>query len=299
MATAKKILITGASGFIGQALCEALAKRGDFVIAVTRSPERQKSSIPCASKVISWDQISGEKEIHAVIHLAGESVAQRWTQKSKERILNSRVKGLQQLRQALNREPGFSPAVLISASGIGYYGNRADDWLSEDSPPGTDFLASTCIAWEREALAIQASRQIIFRIGMVLGKDGGALAKMLPPFRLGLGGRLGKGNQWISWIQLDDLVSLFLFAIDQSSLSGTFNAVSPNPVTNEQFTKNLAKVLNRPAPFPVPSIALKMALGEMAEMLLGGQRGSAKKLEQAGFHFSHPQIFGALKASVG
>ena len=208
----------------------------------------------------------------------------RSTQKSKERILNSRVKGLQQLRQALNREPGFSPAVLISASGIGYYGNRADDWLSEDSPPGTDFLASTCIAWEREALAIQASRQIIFRIGMVLGKDGGALAKMLPPFRLGLGGRLGKGNQWISWIQLDDLVSLFLFAIDQSSLSGTFNAVSPNPVTNEQFTKNLAKVLNRPAPLPVPSIALKMALGEMAEMLLGGQRGSAKKLEQAGFH---------------
>jgi uncharacterized protein len=229
----------------------------------------------------------------AVVHLAGEPVAQRWTQAAQRRILESRVNATRALVAAMRAHP---PNVLVSASGVGYYGSRDDDILTEREPPAADFLSQVCVAWEREALAAEqlGSRVVPLRIGMALGSDGGALPRMRLPFRLGVGGRIGSGHQWISWIHVDDLCDLILFVLHESTLRGVLNATSPHPVTNAEFTGALAQALNRPALFPIPAFVLKLLLGQMAEVLLASQRAVPDAALRAGFQFQHPDIAGAL-----
>src|SRR5258706_12979924 len=236
------VAITGASGFVGRALSERLRAAGHSVTAITLRTQPPP------------DVFAG---CQAVVNLAGEPVAQRWTAAARERISNSRIQGTRSLVTALRQHP---PSVLVSASAVGYYGSRGDEILTEDSPPSSDFLGQLALRWEQEAHAAEqfGVRVVTPRIGVVLGRGGGALAQMLLPFRLGVGGRLGTGEQWMSWIALNDLVSLIEFAIEDVSLSGPMNAVAPNPVTNAVFTRELAAALHRPALLPVPAFALNI-----------------------------------------
>lgn len=289
------ILISGASGLIGSAIKTALHARGDRVLSLTRRDARSDSEI-------TWDPAANVLDpsrlvdIDGVIHLAGENIAAgRWTAAQKARIRDSRVQGTALLAQTLAQLPA-PPSAFISASAIGYYGNRGDELLTEDSPPGEGFLPEVSVAWERAArpAAEAGIRTVHPRIGIVLSRNGGALAKMRLPFKLGLGGTIGSGNQYMSWITLDDLVSVFLFALDDESISGAVNAVSPTPVTNREFTKTLARVLSRPAIFPVPAFAVKLALGEMADaLLLASTRVISTRLENTSF--SHSDLESALQ----
>jgi hypothetical protein len=272
------VAVTGASGFIGRKLAERLARAG-----------HQSRSVSVRSGV-QPDQLAG---CRAVVNLAGEPIAQRWTHAARERIRTSRIEGTRALVAALRGDP---PQVLISASAVGFYGSRGDETLTEVSPPGDDFLASVTVDWEREAQAALALgvRVCCLRFGVVLGPEGGALQKMLPPFRLGLGGPVGGGGQWMSWIHIDDLTELICFLLKESTVRGAFNAVSPYPVTNAQFTRALGQTLRRPAFLPVPAFALKLALGEMSQVLLASQRVMPDATLRAGFTFQYPDIFGAL-----
>ena len=274
------VAITGASGFVGRRLTERLRLDGHTTRAVSlRAAPRPEDFAGC----------------EAVVHLAGEPVGQRWTDAAKQRIMQSRVEGTRALVAALRDRP---PNVMVSASGIGYYGSRADDVLTEREPPGSDFLAQVCIAWEREAQKLDA-RVVPLRIGMVLGAGGGALRRMLTPFRLGLGGRIGSGRQWMSWIHIDDLCDLILFVLKESTLRRVLNATSPHPVTNVDFTRALAYALQRPAFLPVPPFPLKAMFGEMAEMLLASQRAVPEAATLAGFEFRYPDIGGTLLKIFG
>lgn len=274
-----KVVITGGSGFIGRAIAERLRAGGHTVTAVSlRTPPAFEVFAGC----------------DAVVHLAGEPVAQRWTAAAKQRILNSRVQGTRTLVTALRQQP---PAVLVSASAIGYYGSRGDEILTEDSPPASDFLGQVAVAWEQEARAAEAFgvRVVTPRIGVVLGRGGGALQKMALPFRFGVGGRLGDGKQWTSWIHLDDLIALVEFSIATATLRGAVNAVAPNPVTNATFTRELAAALHRPALFPVPAAALKLLLGEMSQVVLASQRVIPEAALRAGFQFRFTEVGEALR----
>jgi len=276
------VAITGASGFIGRALSERLRAGGHSVTAISlRTPPPPEVFAGC----------------QAVVHLAGEPVAQRWTAATRERIIVSRIQGTRSLVAALRDHP---PDVLVSASAVGYYGSRGDEILTEDSPPSSDFLGEVALGWEHEAHAARqfGVRVVTPRIGVVLGRGGGALAQMLPPFRLGVGGRLGTGKQWMSWISLDDLVSLIDFVIAIPAISGAVNAVAPNPLTNAVFTRELAAALHRPAIFPVPAFALKILFGEMSQILLGGQRVVPQAALRAGFQFRFAEVGEALRHAV-
>jgi len=272
------ISITGASGFIGRHLMKSLAEAG-------HSPRALSRHAPPAESL---------READAVIHLAGEPLAQRWTAEAKRRIRESRVAGTRNLVAALATLPR-RPDALICASAIGYYGSRGDEILTESSAPGSGFLPEVCVAWEREAQAAEAfgMRVVRVRTGLVLDAGGGALVRMLPPFRMGLGGRLGSGRQWMSWIHLEDLTALFQFAVE-SQVRGPLNAVAPNPVTNSEFTRELARALRRPAVFPVPGFALRLLFGEMADVLLASQRVAPGAAQAAGFRFRFPQLAPAL-----
>jgi uncharacterized protein (TIGR01777 family) len=234
------------------------------------------------------------READAVIHLAGEPVAQRWTAAAKQRIRESRVAGTRHLVQGL-ADLSHRPQTLICASAIGYYGSRGDEVLRETAPPGNDYLAQVCQAWENEAQAAMplGMRVVRIRIGVVLDPRGGALQRMLPPFRLGVGGRLGDGKQWMSWIHLQDLAALFQFALDHP-VTGALNGVSPNPVINSEFTRELARAVHRPALLPTPSLALQALFGEMSQVLLASQRVVPAAAETAGFQFRFPQLAPAL-----
>ena len=273
-----KVAVTGSSGFVGSALVRALKDAGDDVIAVPR----------------------GSAEIgaaEAVVNLAGAPIAVRWTERRKREIVASRVEGTRRVVDAIARSKN-PPRMLVSASAIGYYGDRADEQLSEESTTGSDFLADVVREWEAAAGAARV-RSVQLRFGIVLGAHGGALAKMLPPFRMGVGGRLGTGKQWMSWISLHDLVRVIRFAIDESALSGPVNAVAPNPVTNTEFTATLGRVLHRPAVLPVPVLALRAVFGEMAGLtMLASQRVRPLRLERAGFQFDDPSIEGALRQEL-
>ncbi len=273
-----KIAVTGASGFIGRRAMELLQARGH-----TTRPVSLRSA-PGAAQLATCD---------AVIHLAGEPVAQRWSPAAKKRILDSRVEGTRALLAAMREHP---PNVLVSASGIGYYGSCGDRILTEQSPSGSDFLGQVAAAWEHEAQQAEklGVRVVRLRIGTVMGAGGGALQKMLLPFRMGLGGRLGAGTQWMSWIHLDDLVAMLLFALSESTLRGVLNAASPHPVTNAEFTRALAHAVHRPAVIPVPAFALRLLLGEMSEILLASQRAIPEAALRAGFEFRYPEIGAAL-----
>jgi uncharacterized protein (TIGR01777 family) len=239
------------------------------------------------------------READVIIHLAGEPVAQRWTAEAKRRIRESRVVGTRNLVEALAALPR-RPEALICASAIGYYGSRGDEILTESSAPGSGFLPEVCVAWEKEAQAAEALgiRVVRVRTGLVLAADGGALQRMLPPFRMGVGGRLGSGRQWMSWIHLEDLTGLFQFAVE-SQVRGPLNAVAPHAVTNSDFTRELARALRRPAVFPVPEFALRLLFGEMADVLLASQRVAPAAAEAAGFRFRFPQLAPALEGLLG
>ncbi len=274
-----KAVITGGSGFIGRAIAERLRSAGHSVTGLSlRTPPSPEVFAGC----------------EVVVHLAGEPVAQRWTAAAKERIINSRVQGTRTLIAALRQHP---PAVLVSASAIGYYGSHGDEILTEASPPGSDFLGQVAVAWEQEARSAEAFgvRVVTPRIGVVLGRGGGALPKMALPFRFGVGGRLGDGKQWTSWIHLDDLVALVEFAITRTAIQGAVNAVAPNPVTNAMFTQELAEALHRPAIFPVPAAALKLLLGEMSQVVLASQRVIPEAALHAGFQFRFTDVGEALR----
>jgi uncharacterized protein len=269
------IAITGANGLIGTRLRERLVETGNKTLAIPRD-----APLPACD---------------ALIHLAGEPVAQRWTEAAKKRIYNSRVEGTRQLVRALSAQ-GQRPRVLVCASAVGYYGSRGDQILSEASSPGTDFLAQVVVDWEDAARKAESLgvRVVSLRFGAVLG-PGGALAKLLPPFRFGVGGRLGSGHQWMAWIHIEDVVNLILFAVNFAAIRGAVNATAPHPVTNEEFTHRLAMALHRPAIFPVPAFALRLLLGEMSEMLLASQRVLPTIAKSAGFRFQYPDLQSALE----
>jgi uncharacterized protein (TIGR01777 family) len=297
-----KALVTGATGFVGQ----ALVRRLERPVVLTRDPPRARVVLGAEAEVRSWDpeRPLGQElfdGVEAVFHLAGEPVAEgRWDQKKKERIRSSRVVGTRRIVEAMRRSVR-PPRVFVCASAIGYYGDRADEPLDEAATTGKGFLAEVCRSWEEEAMraASFGTRVVALRIGLVLGPGGGALKRMLFPFKLGLGGRLGSGRQWMSWIHLDDLVELSLYAASCDRWSGRVNAVAPEPVTNRLFTRTLASVLGRPAFFPVPSFALRLALGEFATALLSSQRVLPRSAEQGGYRFRYPSLEGALRNLLG
>lgn len=274
-----------------------LLARGDSVNYLGRQRSRSMDS---RAAFHCWNPgemppLSSVPRLDAVINLAGEPIAQRWSDEVKQRIYTSRVDRTRQLVSAIAGLK-YKPRVLVSASAVGYYGDRGDEVLTENSTAGSDFLAKVCVDWEREAMQARESgvRVVTVRIATVLGRDGGALKQMLIPFRLGLGGRFGNGRQWMSWIHVQDLARLLAYAADDESVSGALNGSSPEPVTNAQFTKALAHAVHRPAILPVPKFALKLALGEAAGFLLQSLRVMPEGTMQGGFRFDYPQLAEAL-----
>jgi uncharacterized protein len=292
-----KITLTGGSGFIGRRLLKTLSGDGHTVHILSR---HAGTNLPPGVKLSVWNATKGEppadalEGADAVIHLAGESVAQKWSAENKQKIRQSRVQGTAHLIHALSTL-SQRPSVLVSASAIGIYGSRGGETLTESSSAGDGFLAGVCREWEKEADLAESLgiRVVKLRIGIVLDKNGGALAKMLPPFRNYVGGPMGSGRQWMSWIHLQDLAGLFRHAIEKP-VQGVLNATAPNPVTNAEFTKKLAAALHRPALFPVPAIALRAIFGEMSEMLTGSQRVLPQAALASGFVFQYPELGPAL-----
>jgi hypothetical protein len=287
------ITISGASGFIGRQLLKSLAQAGHSLHVLSR---HAGAGLPAGVRMSVWDPLQAPppaeslRDADVIIHLAGEPVAQRWTAEAKRRIAESRVAGTRNLVEALAELPR-RPEALICASAIGYYGSQGDRILTESSAPGSGFLPQLCVAWESQAQAAEAfgMRVVRVRIGIVLDARGGALQRMLPPFRMGVGGRLGSGQQWMSWIHLEDLVGLFQLAVE-SQIRGPLNGVAPYPVTNSEFTRELARALGRPAVLPIPGLALRLLFGEMADLLLASQRVAPGAAEAAGFLFRFPQL---------
>jgi uncharacterized protein len=296
MTNTSRVLVTGASGLLGSALIAALKGQGSSIVRMVHRPAEGPDQIQWnPSEPVLPASVSG---FDAVVHLAGESIVGRWTAAKKQKIRASRVLGTRNLAEALAKTSA-KPRAFVVGSAIGYYGNRGDELLKENSAPGTDFLAEVCQQWEAAAdAAPQAGiRTTHVRTGVVLSKDGGALAKMLTPFRLGLGGNVGDGRQWLSWIHIDDWVGAVLAMISKETLRGPVNGVAPSPVTNAEFTKTLASVLHRPAIFPVPAFAARIAFGEMADgLLLASQRVEPDKLLSAGYKFRYHDLKPALEA---
>ena len=299
------VTVTGATGLIGTRLVAALRERGDDVIVLSRDPARAQSALGVPAQ--AWDLLAGPPPESAiagrdgVVHLAGEPVAQRWSARSKEAIRASRETGTRNLVEAL-RTADPRPGVLVSSSAVGYYGKHGDERVSEDDGAGSDFLAQVCVAWEREALAAAevGVRVVVLRTGIVLDPGGGALKTMLPPFKAGVGGPVAGGAQYMPWIHVDDVVGMYLAALDEPSWSGPVNATAPEPVTNAVFTKALGRVLGRPTVAPAPAFALRLAFGEMADAtLLTGARVRPSLLLASGYRFRFPDLEGALRHVLG
>ncbi len=302
-----KVAITGATGFIGKSLCPQLHADGKELVLFARDTRTAQSSFPGA-RVIEWDAVAGPPPvgsldgIDAVVHLLGEGIANgRWSSSRKRSIRESRVEGTRNLVQAL-RDSAQPPGLLVSSSAVGFYGSRGDEELDESSEPGGGFLGEVCQAWEAEARAADALgvRTVLLRTGIVLSPEGGALAKMLPPFRMFVGGALGSGKQWMSWVHMEDEVGLIRHLLNSESLQGPVNATAPAPVTNREFSKTLGRVLSRPAILPVPALALKLLMGEMAqELLLDGQKVMPRRALADGYRFRFPELEGALRDLLG
>jgi hypothetical protein len=298
-----RVLITGATGTIGLALADALTARGEQVVALSRDPERGQRVLGAGVEVHPWADPEGEPPpaealagADAVVNLLGEPVAQRWTDSAKQRIRESRVRGTRALVEALDAVPQDGrPGALISQSATGYYGPRGDAPLDEQSSPGNDFLAEVVTAWEREAAAASVGRVVCTRTGVVLAPSGGALAKMLPFFKLGIGGPVAGGRQYVPWIHLDDVVGGLMHCLDHEQASGPVNLTAPEPVTNAALSYALGHALGRPAVLPVPGMAVKLLYGEMAEVVTTGQRAIPARLRELGYTFRHPEIELALK----
>jgi uncharacterized protein len=291
-----RVAVTGATGLIGSRVVAALRERGDEVTVLSRDPAR-------AGEGVGWPDPAGERApVEAlagrdgVIHLAGENVGQRWTERAKRAIRDSRVRGTRNLVDALQAaEP--RPRVLVSQSAVGFYGARGDEPVEESEPPGDDFLAQVAAGWEEEAgraeeLGVRVART---RTGIVLAREGGALKRMLPPFKLGLGGPVGSGRQYMPWVHMDDVVGALLFSLDTEAATGPLNVTAPEPVPNREFARTLGRVLRRPAVLPAPALALKLALGEMSLVVITGQRAVPKRLQELGYSFKYTELEPALR----
>lgn len=293
----KTILVTGATGFVGRKLCLELLQKGYELKIISRDVDSAKEKLPFPGTFLAWDghsplPSSFFEGVHAVIHLAGEPIAERrWSEKVKDAIRSSRTAGTDEVLKAISRCTN-PPQILVGTSAIGIYGERADEVLTEESTHGTGFLAEVCDGWEKSYVSFKG-RLAVLRVGVILGY-GGALEKMLPPFRMGVGGKLDSGKQWMSWIHHDDLVRMYIYALENDSVSGRFNAVAPGTLTNSDFTKAMGSVLSRPVLFPVPGFVLKIIFGEMSQVLLGSQRVKSEKIIRTGFQFLFPDINKAL-----
>jgi uncharacterized protein len=298
-----KVLITGATGFVGKVIVRQLLEAGDEVVVLTRNIAKAAITLGSQCKYVQWADtntippLEAFDGVHGVINLMGESIAQRWSEEHKKRIYNSRIDGTARLVEAIAQKK--TPA-LVSASAIGIYGNRGSEEITEESTLGDDFLAHVCKDWEKEALKAEASgcRVGLMRTGIVLGRKGGALAKMLPVFKIGLGGPVGSGEQFMSWIHIEDLAAMYIEVLKNDSLKGPHNGTAPYPATNKEFTKALGKVLKRPTFAPAPSLAMKLAFGEMASIILEGQKVIPTKFKSENFRYRYPTLEMALKETA-
>jgi len=301
-----RVLITGASGLIGSALCDALLARGDEVVALTRDPERSRPKNP----TVNWHAWQPTTEfpppqaldgVDGIVNLIGEEINQRLTDQAKVRIRESRLLGAHNLVQGIEASP-TTPSVFVGQSAIGYYGDRGAQILDEESPPGEGFAAEVPVDWEaaeREA-EDAVDRVVIFRTGLVLTKHGGLVKQLLLPFRLGVGGPIAGGEQYMSWIHIEDLVGLFLWALDDHRVWGVINATAPHPVTNREFSKALGRALRRPAVMPVPKLAVAAVRGgELADAVAGGARVLPRRALDLGYEFRHPELDEALRSALG
>lgn len=297
-----RVLVTGASGLIGSALCDALFARGDDVVGLSRNPKRSRSANPR----VTWHRWEPTLErpdpaafegVDGVVHLLGERIDQRWTEEAKQRIMESRRQGTRNLVQTI-RALERPPKVLVSQSAIGYYGDRGEEEVTEADGPGTGFESQVPVAWENAAHELEGTgvRLVVLRTGLVLTAQGGLLKEMLTPFKLGVGGPLAGGKQYFSWIHLEDEIGILLWALDGENVSGVVNATAPDPVTNKEFSKALGRALNRPAITPVPGLVLDLKFGrEFGQVLRGGQRVIPKRTRELGYEFKHPDLDEALR----
>jgi uncharacterized protein len=295
-----KVAVTGGTGFIGSRLVERLQSEGHQVLLLARNVPKAQQRFPQAEVILYTPKASGPWQqaiagSDGVVNLAGEPIANRWTESSKQEILESRQLGTQKIVEAI-AQSSSKPSVLVNASAIGYYGTSETAVFNESSSPGKDFLAEVCQAWEAEAEKVKASgtRLAILRTGIVLGPGGGVLARMTFPFQLFAGGPLGNGKQWVSWIHRDDLVSLIIKALTDPEMEGTFNATAPNAVSMSKLCQELGDILQRPSWLPVPDFALELLLGEAAKLVLEGQNVKPQKTEASGFQFQYPTLKTAL-----
>lgn len=296
------VLVTGGTGFIGSRVCTALHQQGDTVHVLSRNPERAQTKVQSARAFYGWNPETEKLPPEAtngmvsVVHLAGETIAGRWNDEKKQRIRDSRILSTRNLVESL-AATDTKPDVLVCASAIGYYGDSGDEHFTEVSPPGNDFLAKVCQEWEAEAQkAIDLGiRVVTVRIGLVLGLGGGLLAQVLPPFKMGVGGILGNGRQWMSWIHIDDVIGILLHALENNEIRGPLNATAPTPVRNSEFTKTLGAVLRRPTLFPIPTFGLKLMMGEFADFIVLSQNVLPEKTEVSGYEFRHRTLESALK----
>jgi uncharacterized protein (TIGR01777 family) len=306
-----KVFVTGGTGLIGSRLVRRLRERGDSVVLLTRRPAAARERLPEECTFIEGDSMHAGSwmdaigECDGVINLVGENIfAHRWNDDFKVLLHDSRVKSTEHVVQALVRNPRTAagrPKVLVNASAIGYYGPRGDEEITEESPPGDDTLARLCVDWENAARRAEPSgvRVTRVRIGVVFDKEGGPLAMMLPPFKMGVGGPVGSGRQWLSWIHHHDVISILILGLDDEQVSGPINATAPNPVSNKGFAKALGRALHRPSFLPVPKLALKLRFGQVAEVLTTGQRVLPKQALAAGYLFVFPSLDGALANLLG
>ncbi|MGN6586873.1 MAG: TIGR01777 family oxidoreductase [Solirubrobacterales bacterium] len=298
-----RVLVTGASGLIGRALCDALFARGDDVVGLTRDPGRARASNPR----VTWHKWEPTLErpdpaafegVEGVVNLIGERIDQRWTDEAKRKIMESRRQGTHNLVQAIGALPEDQrPQVLVSQSAVGYYGDRGADEVEESDGPGTSFDSEVTQAWEAAAHEVEGAgvRLAIVRTGQVLSPQGGMLKELLPPFKLGVGGPLAGGKQYVAWIHIEDEVGILLWALDDENVSGVVNGTAPNPVTNKEFSKALGRAVNRPAIAPVPGLVLDLKFGrEFGQVLRGGQRVIPKRTRELGYRFKHPDLDEAL-----
>ena len=305
---AKTVIISGATGFIGTVLCRELAARGYAIVVLSRNPEKGATHFGSQVKVVGWDARSAAgwaeyaEGAQGIINLTGENIAAgRWTRARKEKILQSRLAVGRAIVDALG-QVSTKPRVVIQASGIGYYGNRGDELLDENSSSGTGFLADVARDWERSTARVEdlGIRHVIIRTGIVLGPDGGFLSRVLLLFRLFMGGHMGSGRQWLSWIHINDEVDAMCFLLEKPDLHGLFNLCSPNPLVARDFFRALGKAMGRPSWLPVPGFTLRIMLGQMAEeLILSGQRALPKRLLEAGFTFRYPEAEIALRDVLG
>ncbi len=303
-----RIAVTGATGLIGRALVNSLRQRGDEVVALVRDESRARGTFGEGVALRAWTDpgqspppLEALRGAEAVVNLMGEPIAQRWSPETKKRIRDSRVQGTRMLVEGLAALPDAErPSVLISQSATGYYGPHGDEPLDEDAPPGDDFLAGVVVEWEREALAAAPGiRVVLTRTGVVVAPSGGALAQMLPFFRLGLGGPVAGGRQYVPWVHLDDVIGAIEHCLAGNGAEGSVNLTAPRPVTNTELSRALGKALRRPAILPVPAFGLKLLYGEMAQVVITGQRVVPARLQRFGYEFRHTEIEAALRDVLG